>query len=609
MAHQITSELKRVKDLLDNKDQFIIPDFQRGFVWAKNEIDILFNDFREDTDNFTIDLNKLPGYLLGNIVFINDEQDMNLASQFEVIDGQQRLTTLTLIFCVLYEKFNNLYTVTRDERWMLQSSKFSEYFRVLNTYSQFDDFRIKHEEESANKNVYQSIIRNTEANYSGKDLDEESNINKVYQAIDEQIDTIIADDMNKLFYLKEYLEVKVYLIVTKAPDVDRAYQLFEVLNNRGLMLEPIDLLKNHLLRNLKKYDKSDIDYFILNWKQFCDHLKESEKKVDTTTFVKHFLLGTLGKKVTGKNIFKYFKEKGTMESNEILSLAKQLNEVSKIYSSIEGSAIKNSFINDSFNMYIIFNLLKTKQSHALLIPFYNASIEQKQRVLDVLVKYVASVIFSFTHSNNIEKDLPALMEKILVKDTIEEKVAVFESELQMMTKKYITTLKAILPTKNLAGRNKRKPDKGGRILKFIELYFNQNENIKTLKKIEVEHIMPLESDIEDYGFKNTDDFDEYLNRLGNLTLLTKKYNISATNKQFSDKIEHYRASEFLITKGIVEKLSTPIKKEEARVELQNQYFNVERVNTIDIWSKAQIEKRSQLLTDLLVEILSNSNEK
>ena len=323
--------------------------------------------------------------------------------------------------------------------------------------------------------------------------------------------------------------------------------------------------------------------------------------------MKHFLLGTLGKKVTGKNIFKYFKEKGTMESNEILSLAKQLNEVSKIYSSIEGSAIKNSFINDSSNMYIIFNLLKTKQSHALLIPFYNASIEQKQRVLDVLVKYVASVIFSFTHPNNIEKDLPALMEKILLKNTMEDKVAVFESELQMLTKKYITTLKAILPTKNLAGRNKRKPDKGGRILKFIELYFNQNENIKTLKKIEVEHIMPLESDIKDYGFKNSDEFDEYLNRLGNLTLLTKKYNISATNKQFSDKKEHYRASEFLITKGIVEKLSTPIRKEEAHVKLQNHYFNAECVNTIDIWSKAQIEERSQLLTDLLVDILSSGN--
>ena len=70
---------------------------------------------------------------------------------------------------------------------------------------------------------------------------------------------------------------------------------------------------------------------------------------------------------------------------------------------------------------------------------------------------------------------------------------------------------------------------------------------------------------------------------------------------------HYRASEFLITKGIVERLSAPIRKEEARVELQNHYFNVECVNTIDIWSKAQIEKRSQLLTELLVDILSSGN--
>ena len=79
------------------------------------------------------------------------------------------------------------YNTTKDERWMLQSSKFSEYFRVLNSYSKFDDYRIKHEEESVNRNVYQSIIRNTGSNCGGKDLDQESNIHIVYQAIDEQI--------------------------------------------------------------------------------------------------------------------------------------------------------------------------------------------------------------------------------------------------------------------------------------------------------------------------------------------------------------------------------------------------------------------------------------
>ncbi len=607
MNKSIDCQLKKVIDLLNNKDQYIMPDFQRGFVWGKNEIDTLFNDFNEDTENFTIDLNKLSGYLLGNIVLIRAQQDTNLASQFEVIDGQQRLTTLTLIFCALYIKFNELYRIHKDERWTLQAGKFSEYFRVLNTYCNFEDYRIKHEEESINKEIYQRIIKSTNDNCYKEALDTESNISKVFIAILDQIDSIASDNIDNLFYLKEYLQSKVYLIVTIAPDVDRAYQLFEVLNNRGLMLEPMDLLKNHLLRNLKQINKNDIGDFMYDWKKFSEQLKQSNKKINTNIFVKHFLLGTLGEKVREKYIFNYFKEKGVMTGKEILSLAKQLNNVSKVYSSIECSALKNNFINDSSEMYIIFELLNTKQSHAFLIPFYDASIEQKQRVLDVLVKYVASVIFSFTNANNIEKDLPGLMEKIIAKESLEEKVAVLESELKALTKKYISNLKSTLPGKNLAGKNKRKPVKGIKILKFIELYFNQNENIKTLKKIEVEHIMPLESDIKDYGFKNSDEFDEYLNRLGNLTLLTKKYNISATNKQFSDKKEHYRASEFLITKGIVEKLSTPIRQEEAHVELQNHYFNVECVNTIDIWSKEQIEKRNQLLTDLLVDILSSGN--
>ena len=117
------------------------------------------------------------------------------------------------------------------------------------------------------------------------------------------------------------MQSKVYLIVTIAPDVDRAYQLFEVLNNRGLMLEPMDLLKNHLLRNLKQINKNDIGDFMYDWKKFSEQLKQSNKKINTNTFVKHFLLGTLGEKVREKYIFNYFKEKGVMTGKEILSLA------------------------------------------------------------------------------------------------------------------------------------------------------------------------------------------------------------------------------------------------------------------------------------------------
>ena len=283
MNKSIDCQLKKVIDLLNNKDQYIMPDFQRGFVWGKNEIDTLFNDFNEDTENFTIDLNKLSGYLLGNIVLIRAQQDTNLASQFEVIDGQQRLTTLTLIFCALYIKFNELYRIHKDERWTLQAGKFSEYFRVLNTYCNFEDYRIKHEEESINKEIYQRIIKSTNDNCYKEALDTESNISKVFIAILDQIDSIASDNIDNLFYLKEYLQSKVYLIVTIAPDVDRAYQLFEVLNNRGLMLEPMDLLKNHLLRNLKQINKNDIGDFMYDWKKFSEQLKQSNKKINTNT--------------------------------------------------------------------------------------------------------------------------------------------------------------------------------------------------------------------------------------------------------------------------------------------------------------------------------------
>ena len=68
---EITSLMKDIKGILDNKNQFVIPDFQRSFVWTAENVDTLFSDFEEDTDKYTDNLDMLPGYLLGNIVLIS----------------------------------------------------------------------------------------------------------------------------------------------------------------------------------------------------------------------------------------------------------------------------------------------------------------------------------------------------------------------------------------------------------------------------------------------------------------------------------------------------------------------------------------------------------
>lgn len=80
---------------LEDKVKYIIPEFQREFVWTNENIIQLFLDFEEDTDNFRKNTDTLSGYLLGNIVLIRSKTTSN---SFIVVDGQQRLTTLTLIY-------------------------------------------------------------------------------------------------------------------------------------------------------------------------------------------------------------------------------------------------------------------------------------------------------------------------------------------------------------------------------------------------------------------------------------------------------------------------------------------------------------------------------
>lgn len=67
---EITSNMKTLKDIFDNRDIFRIPEFQRNFVWGQEQVDTLFDDFSEDTNEYTTEIDDLSGYLLGNIVLI-----------------------------------------------------------------------------------------------------------------------------------------------------------------------------------------------------------------------------------------------------------------------------------------------------------------------------------------------------------------------------------------------------------------------------------------------------------------------------------------------------------------------------------------------------------
>ena len=588
---EITSLMKDIKGILDNKNQFVIPDFQRSFVWTAENVDTLFSDFEEDTDKYTDNLDMLPGYLLGNIVLISNE---NNPTRFDVIDGQQRLTTLTLIFCALNKLFMDIAEETRQnlganaDMWIGHTFSFKEYFRILDNNLQFVDYKILHTQDLEFKETYKSIIKQG-ALVSDEDNTSANNLEAVYESILQHLKSIYDDEPQKLLYFLQYLTTKVKLIETTAPSIERAFQLFEILNYRGQSLEPLDLLKNYLLKNLTSapgITQNQIKDFSDSWSQFLKNLKDTgkSKAIETSTFIKHFIIGTKAINVKKKDLFEHFKD-NDLGANDILQLSSDINSISKVYASINRDPLSNDFLSNDDGMYTLFTLFNTVQIHPLLMPFYNASRVDKVQLVDAAVRYVAAVIFSYTQTNAIEAELPEIIEKILYESDPARRLEVAVTELESRTKPYVDLIRALLPVKDFGSKNKKQAPKSFQILKFIELYLNQKDSIKTNKKIELEHIMPQAADNDDYSFDDEDTRKEYLNHLGNLTLLDKSLNASVKNGNFADKLDHYKACEFVITRALAEEIDSPV---------QNQQ---------PYWDKTQIDERGQKLVEVLEKLL------
>ena len=606
---EITSLMKDIKGILDNKNQFVIPDFQRSFVWTEKEVETLFSDFKEDTDNYTDRLDTLPGYLLGNIVLISNE---NNPTRFDVIDGQQRLTTLTLIFCALNNLFKDIAEETRRnlganaDMWMGHTFSFKEYFRILDNNLQFVDYKILHTQDLEFKETYKSIIKQG-ALVSDEDNTSANNLEAVYESILQHLRSIYDNEPQKLLYFLQYLTTKVKLIETTAPSIERAFQLFEILNNRGQSLEPLDLLKNYLLKNLTSapgITQNQIKDFSDSWSQFLKNLKDTGKSkvIETSTFIKHFIIGTKAINVKKKDLFEHFKD-NELVANDILQLSSDINSISKVYASINKDPLSNDFLSNDDGMYTLFTLFNTVQIHPLLMPFYNAPRVDKVRLVDAAVRYVAAVIFSYTQTNAIEAELPEIIEKILHESDLARRLEVAVTELELRTKPYVDLIRALLPVKDFGSKNKKKAPKAFQLLKFIELYLNQKDSIKTSKKIELEHIMPQAADNEDYSFDDEDTRKEYLNHLGNLTLLDKSLNASVKNGNFADKLDHYKACEFVITRALAEEIDSPVQNQQPLINFQNTYFTVDNPEQITYWDKTQIDERGQKLVEVLEKLL------
>ncbi|EOO79506.1 hypothetical protein IC7_00578 [Bacillus cereus BAG1O-1] len=610
----ISSELLNIKSFLsDDSYKFLIPDFQRDFVWGQEEVQQLLDDLSEDTNGFSVGEDDLEGYLLGNIVLIKPTDN----ERYLVVDGQQRLTTTTLICKSLEEIVEAKITTSQNakeiKKWQMKLNDIVQSYAILDNDDEIKDCKLIHDPTLNFGKVYKNILYNKK--YEVK-LESDSKIEEVYTTAKDYLEAL-SDEQLKNFI--SYFKSRIYFIVTVSTSYNKAFQLFEVLNDRGRSLEPLDLVKNLFLKTISKgiTKKDDVEEFNNDWNEFISNLQlNPKKKISSSTFLKHYIIGKYGENIKKDIVYDYFETK-KLNSNEIFDLVRDLKHVSKIYSEIEKGNY-NVFLEDH-NMFIIFKLFNIKQLHSLLIPFYQADQKLKEQVLDLGVRLGASVLFTFTQMNFIESILPTILQKYYSElengKYIDDAYKNLDAEAKKNILSKSTDIKQILPLRKLENANGTLSNKASVILKFIELYFHGNSAVivpPKKQKITVEHILSKEvifdKDISDAGFIAVEDFKNHKNLIGNLTLLFNNENSSVGNKKFEDKIKLYSDQDFIITQRVAKDLISTTKggKNANLVSLVNEKESKYVPNTKGHFDKDSIKDRSSKIADLIYDLVNQN---
>lgn len=652
MTEQINSKMSTLSSLFSNSKKFYeIPEFQREFVWTDVEVQQLFLDFAEDSGNYQIDTSRLSGYLLGNIVLIKDSNDDN---KYSVVDGQQRLTTISLIYKAIQLKGMEILSDPNVREKNIDLTEVSDMistalksYSLVDDFGQFRSFRILHNSQYTFGTIYKDILHySIKANKGDKNKDEntqhvdtielkpnstksDQNILDVWDEINDQLESFSYTD---LIRFRHYLDSRVYLIKTTAPSESKAFQLFEVLNDRGKSLEPLDLIKNLFLKRLDQDGMNDDGKYDFNqsWSRFLNNLQSPKKKISSSTFMKQFILMKYGKNLNKDELFDFFNKKQLrnnsndhVEKNEGFDLhgedikifVHELENKSSFYSEIEKHPDSNDFVgkNETLKeyMFILFKLFKIKQFHPLIMLYYSATDNDKEQILNSALRLGLSTIYSFQQTNAIESKLPTIIKRYYDSKKDEQTEQII-NVMGKLSDDYVPILRATLQNRDL------KNQKAKALLRFIEIYVNHNTSAMNDPRgnnhIELEHILPQDTsrrsqeEKESLGFSEDDDIRQVLNRIGNLTLLTKSENSSISDQIFKKKIVSYQNSGFKVTKSIVSNIPAPSQSGigKRQTDIVNYYEkNYVLLRHPDAWGKDMIEERTNDIIDLIINIIQN----
>lgn len=291
MATEIKCEKKVIREIFNM--WYCIPDYQRAYVWDTDQVRDLLDDtisaYRE---------NKEAQYFLGSMVLkINEKSENNVSyTEYELLDGQQRITTVFLILACMrdmltdYPQYQNSlagFVYQAEDAILQQPERMRIIFNIRSDVRDFVNEHIKPLHGTCDSALLKDKMQAKDVNISIRNMANAMLV--AHEFLEENKNEIIG-------YLSYFLN-KVLMIYVATEELQDAFQLFTVLNNRGVKLSSSDILKAENLKELSAADRTSWatrweemeTYFGEEFDKFLSHIRTIlVKKKQTTTLLKEF---------------------------------------------------------------------------------------------------------------------------------------------------------------------------------------------------------------------------------------------------------------------------------------------------------------------------------
>ena len=552
--------------LLNTSRQFIVPIFQRNYSWQKSQYEQLWFDILRASK-----FKEKQNHFIGSIVYIDMGTPAGRPQQLLLIDGQQRLTTISILLCAIkdyVQKFNL-------ETKLINLAKIKNQF--LYNSDEIDEDRYKLLLNVQDKETYIKLIDNTIFTVNKP----ATNIIKCYEFFYERIEDFIKQHGQiDEFYAGIFKLSLVSISLDK--DSDNPQMIFESMNSTGKDLSQTDLLRNYLLMDLTPEKQTRL--YKTYWKPMEELFGEDIYKNDVNKFdyfIRDFL--TL-KSDTGyickiNNVYENFKRYYLDNNCEKFAVLRDLFTYAKYYACID--LLQEN--DDELKLY--WQEFKKLDSH-VVYPFllklyddYSRQIlikEDFKKILQVVISYLWRRAICEIPTNSLSKTFATLYQAVDKEDYVNSiiKAFVFKSSYKRFPSDYEVREK--LQTKDIYHFRLRKY-----LLEALENYYHKEPIDLNTANYTIEHIMPqnIEHNLS-WQQMLGEDWQEvhslYLHTLGNLTITG--YNAEMSNKSFGEKVNGesgFKHSHLKLNESIAQ---------------------------CDVWNKKAIQRRTNILTDIILKI-------